>query len=71
MLDIMTRGGQTTGDMLPEEKGLFLFLSTSRSSLRATQASFRCVQLAMSSGSERMVREADRSPYSIAEDQKV
>jgi len=71
MLDIMTGGGQTTEDMVPEGKGLFLFLSTSRSSLRATQASFRCVQLAMSSGSERMEREDDRSPYSSAEDQKV
>lgn len=67
----MTGRGQTTEDIFPEGTGLFLFPGTCRSYLRATQASFRCVQLAMLSGSERLEREADRSPYSSAEDQKV
>jgi len=71
MLDVTTGREQTTEDIFSEWIGLFLFPSTSRSSLRDTQASFRCVQSAMSSGTERLEREADLSPYSSAEDRKV
>ena len=71
MLDVKTGRGRKTEDIFPGGTELFLFLSTSRSSLRATQSSFRCVQLAMSSGSERLEREADRSSYSSGEDEKV
>ena len=66
----MTGRGQTAEDVFPEGTELFLFPSTSRSSLRATHDSFRYAPLAMSSGLERLEREADHSPSSSAEYQR-